>query len=148
MEKLGDAAARLLRRLERGRNRPAEANSAEIGRGEVSGSFTDSHPAPVMPGETVGPIDRATVTPRQFGSRMVRIRPLPEVVYVTWVGQRVVAANGNHASARLLKMETNGSVIGRLTGSRGASNSTKASGEMSTSELRPVSDTHRLSSGL
>jgi len=65
----------------------------------VSGSFTDSHPAPVMPGETVGPIDRATVTPRQFGSRMVRVRPLPEVVYVTWVGQRVVAGNSNHASA-------------------------------------------------
>ena len=71
----------------------------EGGRGEVSGSFTDSHPAPVMPGETVGPIDRATVTPRQFESRMVRVRPLPEVVYVTWVGERVVAANGNHAAS-------------------------------------------------
>ena len=70
----------------------------EGGRGEVSGSFTDSHPAP-MPGETVGPIDRATVTPRQFGSRMVRVRPLPEVVYVSWAGVAVVAGNDNHERA-------------------------------------------------
>lgn len=58
MEPLGDAAARLLRRLERGRGRPAEANSAEIGRGEVSVSI-DSRDGEASSHEA-NPISRAS----------------------------------------------------------------------------------------
>lgn len=91
-EQIGEAARRLLQELDERLGRPADATSAEIGRGEVSGAFTDSHPAP-EPGETVGTIDRATVTPRQLESRMVRGRLPRSVVYVSFSGAVLIAAN-------------------------------------------------------
>jgi len=119
-ETLGDAAARLLGGLERRRKKASEGldnSSEQIGRADLTGFDLGDFPAmdditQISPDtdERDAPEDRATcATLRglETASRMVRVRPLPEVVYVTWAGVVLIRANDNHpiTCPRLLNFE-------------------------------------------
>ena len=117
-ETIGQAAERLLQELEQRRGKKASeglANSSEqIGRADLTGFDLGDFPAmdditQISPDtdERDAPEDRAagaTLRGLETASRMVRVGPLPEVVYVTWVGVFVIAGNDNGSAHSTLHM--------------------------------------------
>lgn len=108
-ETLGDAAARLLGGLERRRKKASEGldnSSEQIGRADLTGFDLGDFPAmdditQISPDtdERDAPEDRAagaTLRGLETASRMVRVGHRRSVVYVTFSGAAVIAANDGH----------------------------------------------------
>ena len=111
MEQIGKAAQRLLAKMDARKRKASErltTSSEQIGRDDLDRLFSGTGNAPAVPQIAADADERdpaqdratsATLSGFETASRMVRVRPLPEVVYVTWAGVAVVAGNSNHASA-------------------------------------------------